>query len=83
MEFGFLTFDESQLFPNRSAKALVGLTESWIGRGSLRVGSQLFQDLLVGLAGFIEKTLRKVELSLIYLFLDLREAIGAGMVDIV
>jgi hypothetical protein len=47
------------------------------------VGSQLFQELLVGLAGFIEKTLRKVELSLIYLFLDLREAIGAGMVDIV
>jgi hypothetical protein len=38
---------------------------------------------LVGLAGFIVKTLRKVELSLIYPFLDLREAIGAGMVDIV
>jgi hypothetical protein len=59
------------------------LTESWIGRGFLRKGSQLYQELLVDLVGFIEKTLRKVELSLIYLFLDLREAIGTGMVNIV
>ena len=83
MEFGFLTFDESQLFPNKSVTALVGLTESWIGGGFLRKGSQLFQELLVDLAGIIEKTLRKVDLSLIYLFLDLREAIGTGMVNIV
>ena len=47
------------------------------------MGSQLFQELLIDLAGFVEKSLRKVELGLIYLFLDLKEAIGAGMVNIV
>jgi hypothetical protein len=35
------------------------------------------------LAGFVEKSLRKVELGLVYFFLNLREAIGAGMVNIV
>ena len=47
----------------------------------LQVRIKLFQEFLVDLAGFIEKTLRKVELSLIYLFLDLREAIGTRMIS--